>query len=515
MRNLIGLLVCGLLVLTSTLAHAATLESPAPGANVSGLGYIGGWKCHHGEVTVRIDGGGPIRMATRMPRADTQSACQGATDNGFIAQFNWAFLADGSHTAVAYDNGVEFARSTFTVATFGEEFVMGAQGECMIEDLPSPDETAHFRWNESTQHLELVGDGTEIQPPPDGESYTHNLDSIAGFDTHGTPLPMISTVAGRTALDLNGDGCYDSGVVFNVPEAVFPITEGLEISLEFYMNTNRYYAHWLSVAMMATDYRPDSAPVGADGCSDPRDRAPAGDSYRLFSLGPQTTTDRMRVGPAFVGGSPDADSVAYTQAGWNHLRMQILSDRRIEVWLNQRRLGIVEHSRAQAGYGREGYVWIMGRSASDPVLVDNLRVVGGGEPDLRALASYGRFHVIAHELSEAQDHDAECRAQLGSGFRLADWNDIVSYYQGGGSLAAFTAGLKMVPAGEQPGPGELGNGYRISRDGNAIWSGRRHYFVARHDHNKPSHFLDHANLDNYHVSLGSWYGTGGYALCYD
>ena len=72
MRNLIGLLVLGLLGLTSTLVHAATLESPAPGANVSGLGYIGGWKCHHGEVTVRIDGGGPIRMATRMPRADTQ-----------------------------------------------------------------------------------------------------------------------------------------------------------------------------------------------------------------------------------------------------------------------------------------------------------------------------------------------------------------------------------------------------------------------------------------------------------
>ena len=66
----------------------------------------------------------------------------------------------------------------------------------------------------------------------------------------------------------------------------------------------------------------------------------------------------MRVGPAFVGGSPDADSVTYTQAGWNHLRMKILSDRRIEVWLNQRRLGTVEHTRAQAGYGREGYVWL-------------------------------------------------------------------------------------------------------------------------------------------------------------
>ena len=158
MRNLIHLLVLGMLGLTSTLAHAATLESPAPGANVSGLGYIAGWKCHHGEVTVRIDGGGPIRMATRMPRADTQSVCQGATDNGFITQFNWAFLADGSHTVVAYDNGVEFARSTFTVATFGEEFVEEAQGECTIADFPSTGETARFVWDESTQHLELSED---------------------------------------------------------------------------------------------------------------------------------------------------------------------------------------------------------------------------------------------------------------------------------------------------------------------------------------------------------------------
>ena len=299
MRNLIGLLVCGLLGLTSTPAHAATLESPAPGANVSGLGYIAGWKCHHGEVTIRIDGGGPIRTATRMPRADTQAVCQGATDNGFITQFNWAFLADGSHTVVAYDNGVEFARSTFTVATFGEEFVVGAQGECTMPDLPSPGETARFVWNESTQHLELSEGSIIIDPDPE-----------------------------------------------------------------------------------------------------------------------------------------------------------------------------------------------------------------------RALASHGRFHVIRHELSEAQDHDAECRARLGSGFRLADWNDIVSYHQEGGSLSTFTTGLRMVPPNRRPLPGELGNGYRISRDGDAIWSGRRHYFVARHDHNKPSSFLDHANLDNHHVSLGSWYGTGGYALCY-
>ena len=709
---------------------------------------------------------------------------------------------------------------------------------------------------------------------PTGRVYSNNLDSIAGLDTHGSPAPMISTVAGRTALDPNGDGCYDSGVVFDIPEAVFPITAGLEVSVEFYMNTSRFFSHWLSVGMMATDYRPDAAPVGQDGCTNPRDMFPAGDSYRLFSMGPQRATDRMRVGPGFVDPAVDAQSVEYDQDGWNRLRMEIVSDRRIRIWLNGRELGTVEHSRAQSGYGREGYLWLLGRSASDPVLMDNVQVTGpatgptgtaaevtrcdvsissltlenvctppleqsgtpesgtveevvqrhtdqgyislpaplltygflfdthvplqllpvaderrlrellqervdegcefiarqdaivtgrfafvcpstappapshdiplftsasasqqgfariinhsdtsgtveirgiddagdahgpidlsldaretahfnsqdleagsmekglpdglgdgqgnwrleldtdldievsayirtidgfltsmhdvartlgdgrhhvpffnpgsnphqrselrlinlgdenvevtiegldddGEEPagevrltlgagearllsaeDLetggpgfsgmlgdgagkwqlfvtadgpirvmsllqsptghltnlslsglrrgdsddgttRALASHGKFHVIAHDLSELGDHDAECRTQLGGGFRLADWNDIVSYHEDGGSLPDFIAGLKMAPPGRAPQPpDEIGNGYRVSRDGKPIWSGRRHYFFARHDHSKPSHFLAHADIDNHHLSLGSWYGTGGHALCY-
>ena len=142
-------------------------------------------------------------------------------------------------------------------------------------------------------------------------------------------------------------------------------------------------------------------------------------------------------------------------------------------------------------------------------------------PPTAALASYGKFHVIAHELSEDQDHDAECRSQLGSGFRLADWNDIVSYHEGGGSLTEFTARLRMSVEGRDRLPGEISSGYRISSNGNPIWSGNRpqgrsrHYFYARHDHHRPGYFLAHANIDNYHLTLGSWYGTGGHALCYE
>ena len=94
----------------------------------------------------------------------------GDTNNGFVAIYNWARLGDGQHTAIVYDNGVEFGRSTFEVATLGEEFVVGAEGECTIEDFPSVGETAEFRWNQNTQHLELVGeDGPPPPLPPAGD----------------------------------------------------------------------------------------------------------------------------------------------------------------------------------------------------------------------------------------------------------------------------------------------------------------------------------------------------------
>ena len=115
-------------------------------------------------------------------RGDTSPVC-GDTDNGFLAIFNWALLGDGEHTAVAYDNGVEFARSTFEVGTLGEEVVRGAEAEVRVENFPSPGESTRLVWNESSQHFEVVpeslGPDLIVQSPsvsdnnPDvGESFT-------------------------------------------------------------------------------------------------------------------------------------------------------------------------------------------------------------------------------------------------------------------------------------------------------------------------------------------------------
>ena len=156
----------------------------------------------------------------------------------------------------------------------------------------------------------------------------------------------------------------------------------------------------------------------------------------------------------------------------------------------------------------------------DYVLVEVPDSPGDSGRPSGALASYRDFHVIAHDLDETQSHDGACKAQLGSSARLADWNDVVAYYDGGGSLPAFIAGLKLGVYGEALTAGQLAGGYRLSANGHSVWPERqahgldRHYFVARHDHSRPDYFLAHADLDNHHLSLGSWYGQGGYALCY-
>ena len=164
-RWLIGMTAGLVLLLSPAWAPASVLESPADGATMSGLGVISGWKCDAGNITVKFfdvgdDGefsplGEPISLATQQSRADTRPAC-GTDDNGFIAQINWNFLGDGSHIAVVYDDEVEFGRATFSVGTLGESFVTGAAGECTIADFPSTGESATFKWNQSTQHLELV-----------------------------------------------------------------------------------------------------------------------------------------------------------------------------------------------------------------------------------------------------------------------------------------------------------------------------------------------------------------------
>ena len=148
-------LCLGLSLLIPSLAHAAVLGIPSNGDKLSGIGVISGWKCEaNGPLTVRFNEDDPVPLVYGSERPDTRERC-GDANNGFVAIWNWSKLGDGIHTAVAYDNGVAFARSTFEVATTGEEFLTGSEARLRVPNFPSPGEEAWFEWNQSTQHLEL------------------------------------------------------------------------------------------------------------------------------------------------------------------------------------------------------------------------------------------------------------------------------------------------------------------------------------------------------------------------
>ena len=100
----------------------------------------------------------PILYGSERPDVRTNGAClENDHDKvGFVAIWNWGELGDGTYTAVAYDNDVEFARNTFTVTTFGTNFLPGAQARVTVENFPSPGETTVLEWNQSTQHFEAV-----------------------------------------------------------------------------------------------------------------------------------------------------------------------------------------------------------------------------------------------------------------------------------------------------------------------------------------------------------------------
>jgi len=188
---LLGLL---LVLFTITPGWSATLESPARGALLSGLGFISGWKCNASRITVRIDGGTTMPVAMHQPRQDTSAACGSATDNGFIAQMNWSLLGDGRHTIIAYDDDVQFASVTFQVATLNREFVQGADGVFEMRDFPNPGDVTLFEWNESTQHMEVSEYNSSRSPVMLEPMHRSRMDgryptlhTIHGFDVWVSP----------------------------------------------------------------------------------------------------------------------------------------------------------------------------------------------------------------------------------------------------------------------------------------------------------------------------------------
>ena len=205
-------------VLVGVPSWAAVLENPTGGRLYSGIGVISGWKCEAGELTIRFNGGGDIPLLYGAERKDVLDA--GACDHahvGFVTIWNWGNLGDGDHTAVAYDNGEEFSRATFTVGSTGEEFLKGAMRQHLLENFPVSGETTVLEWNESTQHFEIRG---MVDSPRAGEYALAYWQQMSRDLFQGTYRTAEFLYADEPDLDACGAGELTQGAKDRALEAM-------------------------------------------------------------------------------------------------------------------------------------------------------------------------------------------------------------------------------------------------------------------------------------------------------
>ena len=199
---------------TPKLTYAqSSLENPQPGAFMSGIGLISGWKCVGGTVTAVFDGVHTLAVPYGSSRTDTMSQC-GDANNGFGLLVNYNLLDDGQHTVRLFDNGVQFAEATFTVSTFGgEEFLRGASrtlttgfGGCL----------ATLRWQESQQNFVIAETDTCFQPLLGEWEFVTKIPGGDEIDNYQLEQIETRIVAGEEIEVITGTDLDHGGLVVTV-----------------------------------------------------------------------------------------------------------------------------------------------------------------------------------------------------------------------------------------------------------------------------------------------------------
>ncbi len=181
------------------------LENPQPGSFQSGVGVISGWVCEAEQIDIIFNPGTAQeetwRAGYRTTREDTESVCNDI-NNGFGLLFNWNRLDDGVHTVSALADGEEFGRATFTVTTFGEDFLTGVEKRARLKDFPNIGTDLVVAWQQSLQNFVILAAGP-VEPPQYADSV--RVTGPLGRNEDGE---QFSAAAG-TPGDVNGDGHED------------------------------------------------------------------------------------------------------------------------------------------------------------------------------------------------------------------------------------------------------------------------------------------------------------------
>jgi len=114
------------------------------------------------------------------------------------------------------------------------------------------------------------------------------------------------------------------------------------------------------------------------------------------------------------------------------------------------------------------------------------------------------FKVTTGFYPETIDLDSIAISEFGPSYRLADWNDLVSY---SGDIEALANSIGILSE-----PDSLNDCY-VKKNGDRWYSLTRHYFIQRHDGTVPGGWLVHDTIDDHFIDLGSWYGMSKRVLC--
>jgi len=122
------------------------------------------------------------------------------------------------------------------------------------------------------------------------------------------------------------------------------------------------------------------------------------------------------------------------------------------------------------------------------------------------------FEMTTNKYSETENLEQAVTSEFDSSYRIADWNDIVSYYNQGNSVEDFKTKFSPISGTDS----SFSDGL-ITYNGNHWWSSSRHYFysISRRPGQTPRDgYLSHENIDNHTFDLGSWYDISKNILVY-
>ncbi|HZR84755.1 MAG TPA: hypothetical protein VFD92_26910 [Candidatus Binatia bacterium] len=184
------------LVLPSIAFALGTLEVPRD--KISGINVVAGWKCPPtGNLTVQFDDTTPLPLVKGVSRPDTGAACGNSGANGFLAEFNYALLGDGHHTARVFDNGVQFDMQEFDVVRLGQSFRQGLSGSFTVNNFPSTGDKTTLTWSTGLQGF-VISDFDPAGPNPTPTPGPTGLAGLIG--TWDFTYTIISTFTDRYRL---------------------------------------------------------------------------------------------------------------------------------------------------------------------------------------------------------------------------------------------------------------------------------------------------------------------------